>query len=290
MESESMPTAVLQSLNEDELSKVLSSPPFVQVEGIINIRDFGGHSTSAGVAVKPSYLFRSGEPSHITQKGMEQFQALGIRKVFDLRADAEIAKYRTPDVKIEGVEFVKLPILADAFDPVAIAQMLKNFATDESEAFLQLYTTILNHSGPAIETILRHIRDHPDQPCLIHCTAGKDRTGVFAALILKLLGVSDEIIAEDYALTTIGLQPALPMLTARFEKEQVFRDNKQGTINMATAKPQAIINLLALIERQYGGIEGYLKAHTTLGDRDLDVIRNNLLITPVPQTSTESLL
>ncbi|EED82325.1 predicted protein [Postia placenta Mad-698-R] len=101
-----MPTAVLQSLSEDELAKVLSSAPFVQVEGIINIRDFGGHSTSGDAAVKPSYLFRSGEPSRITQKGMEQFQTLGIRKVFDLRADAEIAKYRTPDVKIEGVEFV----------------------------------------------------------------------------------------------------------------------------------------------------------------------------------------
>lgn len=268
------------TLDKDVLDSVLSSPPFIVVEGVINIRDFGGYSSSSGTTVKPAYLFRSGEPSRITPTGVDQLRALGIKKVFDFRAEAEIAKYKTANAEIEGVDFVRVPILDDAFDPVGMAQRIKAFATNESETFLKLYTEILEHGGPAMEAVLAHLRDHPDEPCLLHCTAGKDRTGVFAAVILMLLGASDEDIIKDYTLTTIGLQPALPLLLARFEKEQVFRDNREGTMNMATAKPSSMINLLASIRDRFGGVEGYLKTYTSLDENDFTRIREKLLVAP----------
>jgi protein tyrosine/serine phosphatase len=99
-----------------------------------------------------------------------------------------------------------------------------------------LYQEILEHGGAAFDAIFRHLRDHPDQPCLIHCTAGKDRTGIAVALFLMLLGVHDEYIVNDYALTTIGLAPAMPALVARFQKQAVFRDNMKGTMGMASSR------------------------------------------------------
>ena len=130
----------------------LSAPPFVSIQGIPNTRDFGaGYSSSlslpsvadatgsphSGLRIKPGYLFRSGEPSHITPKGVEQLQALGIRKIFDLRSEIELAKYGSAAGKVAGleggVEIVRAPILDEAMDPVGIAKRLKDFADNEAE-------------------------------------------------------------------------------------------------------------------------------------------------------------
>ena len=109
-------------MDPEIVTATLSTSPFVTIEGIFNVRDFGaGYPTSSGTCVKPLYLFRSGEPSRITPTGIEQLRALGIKKVFDLRADSEIQKYKTATPAIEGVEFVRAPILEEALDPVGMA-------------------------------------------------------------------------------------------------------------------------------------------------------------------------
>ncbi|KDQ61027.1 hypothetical protein JAAARDRAFT_32025 [Jaapia argillacea MUCL 33604] len=264
----------------DSLRKVLSSPPFVIVEGIINIREVGGYPTAQpGHIVKQSYLFRSGEPSRVTDAGKQHLRSLGVKKVFDFRSEVEIARYNTPTPTIDGVEFVRAPVSdSEAYDPVGLAARVKRFGTNELEAFIMLYTEILHTGGPAFEKVLIHIRDYPEDPCLVHCTAGKDRTGVFAALVLKLLGVDNEDIAKEYSLTTIGLQPALPMLVARFQKDPVFRDNMEATMKMAGAKSETIVAVLQAIDEKHGGVEGYLRTYTSLRDEDFDRIRQNLVI------------
>jgi protein tyrosine/serine phosphatase len=99
-------------------------PPFVIVEGVINARSVGGFSTSDTDSdiVKPVILFRSADPSRITPKGKEQLLALGVRRVFDFRADDEIAGYKTTAPMIPGVEFLRAPVSESrAFDPVSLA-------------------------------------------------------------------------------------------------------------------------------------------------------------------------
>ena len=108
-------------MDAELVKSTLSSPPFVQVEGIFNIRDFGAGYPAATGRVKPLHLFRSGEPTRISPKGIEQLKALGIKKIFDLRADIEIAKYKTATPEIEGVEIVRASILEETLDPVGLA-------------------------------------------------------------------------------------------------------------------------------------------------------------------------
>ena len=99
------------------------SPPFVDIEGVVNIRGVGGCPiASRGLFLKSPALFRSGEPSGITSSGKDQLLALGIRRVFDLRSDIEIAGYKTSTPAINGVEFVRVPVSqVQAYDPVSLA-------------------------------------------------------------------------------------------------------------------------------------------------------------------------
>ncbi|KAI9065051.1 hypothetical protein FKP32DRAFT_1610888 [Trametes sanguinea] len=262
------------------VATTLTSPPFVSVEGVFNIRDFGaGYGTSRGPArIKPLRLFRSADLARITDAGIARLRTLGIRKVFDLRTDVEIAQYRSADKVIEGVEVVRAPIVHDPWDPREVGKKLKEFAEDELQTFLTEYRTLLLSATSSLEQVLRHLRDHPDIPCLIHCSVGKDRTGVFAAIILMLLGARDENIVADYALSEIGMQPALPLLLDRFQSMPTFRDNWAGTVNMGSSRPETMQAFLDMVRREFGGVEAYLAKYTSITEDDMRRIRNNYLV------------
>ncbi|KAJ6534015.1 protein-tyrosine phosphatase-like protein [Mycena vulgaris] len=255
--------------------------PFVPIEGIINVRSVGGfHTSSKSDIVKPIVLFRSADPSRITAKGKEQLLALGVRRVFDFRADDEIASYKSAAPVIPGIEFLRAPVSESrAFDPVSLAVRMQEFAGNELETFITLYHEILEIGGPAFEKVFRHLLDRPDEPCLIHCTAGKDRTGLFTAVLLMLLGVDDEEITKDYALTAVGLEPYLPLLIERFKQQVTGEvDSWEGAMKMASSKPETMMATLKMVREKYGSAEGWLASHTSLTELDLVALRQNLLV------------
>jgi len=100
------------------------------------------------------------------------------------------------------------------------------------------------------EKILQYIALHPDQPCLVHCSAGKDLTGAFTAPPLMLLGVEDSIV-EDYAPTTIGLKQFLPVLMVRFNSQAVYEDNWKGTLNMGGSNPESTRGFITHVNKEY---------------------------------------
>ncbi|KAI5116797.1 hypothetical protein M0805_001799 [Coniferiporia weirii] len=262
-----------EQLDASLVQRTLSSPPFHVVDGVINFRDLGASSG----AVKPGILFRSGELTRLSQSGTEELKKLGITTVFDLRSAGEVKKHQSATPKIDGVRLVHVPVSdKDEFDPMVLAAKVATFETDEKNAFAALYSGILENGAPAYEAIFKHIRDRPGEACLVHCTAGKDRTGIFAAIVQLLLGASDDAIVQDYHLTTIGLQPVLPFLIARFQKDALYRDNWAGFQNMGSAKKETMYATLAMIRAKYGSAEGYLKQSTSLTDADIMQIRRNL--------------
>lgn len=143
---------------------------------------------------------------------------------------------------------------------------------------MELYSQILEHGGPAFGGILRHVRDKPNEACLFHCTAGKDRTGIIAAILLKLVGVDDETIAKDYALTRVGREPAREMILARLSKEPIFRSSNEASLIMFTCRHETMTAFLDLIDEKYGGVEEYVKKFVGLTDEDISTIRNNFLV------------
>lgn len=111
----------------------LTEPPFVQAEGVINLRDAGGQPSHLpsykNHVVKLRYLYRAGEPSRITPKGITQLRDdLGVRMVFDLRSEVEVKGYKASPLIIEGVGVVKAPVSsAEAYDPFSLAKRVKGF-------------------------------------------------------------------------------------------------------------------------------------------------------------------
>ncbi|KAL0961173.1 hypothetical protein HGRIS_006146 [Hohenbuehelia grisea] len=273
-------TSPLDFLDDTTLIRVLGSPPFVTIEGIINTRDVlsSKRSSFPGLVLRTDYLYRSGEPTNITAKGQEQLKALGIKKIFDFRADREIKSFGIPPLQVDGVQLVRVPVATeDVFTADSLAKALDSFRADELRSFLGMYTAFLKSGGPSYEVVLKHIRDNPEEPCLVHCTSGKDRTGILAALIQKLLGVDDDLIIEDYALSSAGLQPAFSVLEKRFKSIPVYKDNWEGVLNMGTSRPETMRGFLGVLEEKFGGAEQYIKDHTSLDDDDIKVIRANLL-------------
>ncbi|KAJ7189004.1 protein-tyrosine phosphatase-like protein [Mycena filopes] len=261
-------------------TSILSSPPFVVVDGVFNIRTIGGYKTDSGLEiVNPKLMFRAGEVSSITEAGKEQLFALGVRRVFDLRTHLEIDSYKTASPTIPGVEFVHVPVgKEDPWDAGSVQQRLKRYQETPLEAFVKSAQDTLEIGASAFETIFRHFLERPDEPCVFHCTAGKDRTGLVAALILMLLGVDDADIKKDYALTNVGLEPAKEKLAARLSSIPVFRENPQGALNIGSSTEESMTVILAMIRERYGSSAGYLTTCTSLQTKDLEAIRINLLV------------
>lgn len=271
----------LDPLDPVFVNERLSKPPFVSIAGVFNVRDLGSYpsTTSPGYMTKPSLIFRAAEVSSITEEGIAQLRALGVKKVYDMRSDTEIERYGTPCPEMEGIEIVRTPVFkVEDYSPEMMAKRFELYASGQTEAFITLYSQILDHAGPAFGVIMRHLRDHPGEAILFHCTAGKDRTGLLAAIILKLAGVDDQSIAEDYALTRIGREPARQKVMARLAKVPLFATNTEAARNMFSSRAEVMLAFLEVLETKFGGVVRYLTEYVHLTDEDIEMIRSNLLV------------
>ncbi|KAI9719558.1 MAG: hypothetical protein M1812_003329 [Candelaria pacifica] len=264
----------------------LPSPPFVFVEGIHNFRDIGGYPSTAGYigvaqSIRRNFIFRSAEPSKITPAGAQKLRDLGITTIFDLRSGPEIKKLeeKMPLVEIDRVQRVWAPVPQDKdYSPEQIAIRYREYASKGTEGFTRAYKDILESGPLSFREVLLHLRDKPDEGCLIHCTAGKDRTGLITALILLLAGVSEKTIAEEYELTEIGLASWKPAIVNHLLQESVLKANQEGVKNMISAKAENMLAALEMMRASYDGAVGYLTQNCGLSLEDLYKIRRNLFV------------
>ncbi|KAI8803959.1 tyrosine phosphatase family-domain-containing protein [Cladochytrium replicatum] len=173
--------------------------PSSLVEGVQNFRDFGGYPVRDGRIVRWEFLYRCGKLNAITERGKKQLLALGVTHTIDLRSTQEVEREATPT--IDSVDRISCPVFVDQdYSPAELAKRWKLYTTGGESGFAQAYMTICGTGAKAYALYLRHML-RTKQPAVLHCTAGKDRTGVFAALLLKFLEVDEDLIIRDYALT-----------------------------------------------------------------------------------------
>lgn len=245
---------------------------FKEVEGVPNFRDFGGYGL-----VKPGILFRSAVLNEITPKGIHQLREFGIKHVFDLRSTVEIEKSPTPE--LPGIQVIHSPVFENKdVSPQGLYDMFSNEKIDG--VFTNVYRDMLKGGGSAFNKVFSALRDYPDQGILIHCTAGKDRTGLVCAAILLLLGVEREIICRDYELTTTGLTEFRKKVMELFAMTEDHPDFKKFDL-LLSSKYEAMQATITTLSTEWNGIEHYLKQECQLTDGDLATIRHNLLRRPL---------
>ncbi|MDM8518781.1 tyrosine-protein phosphatase [Anaerolineales bacterium HSG6] len=166
-----------------------------------NFRDLGGYRTVDGRTVKWGQLYRSGDWSYLTDEDLSLIQQLGVRSVIDFRSAFEVEK--NPPSRIPAsVESLALPI-----EVAAVNAQIKNIVIGKED--IQLDPNLLVHINQLFikewrhqySAMLTHLFDTSHRPSVIHCTAGKDRTGLGAAIIFWLLGVPTEVVMADYLST-----------------------------------------------------------------------------------------
>lgn len=154
----------------------------------------------------------------------------------------------------------------------------KDYTRGTSEGFVRAYHDILLSASSAYGTIFRHLAEEDAQPCLVNCTAGKDRTGILIALLLTLAGVSPDQTADEYALTDLGLADLKPVFVERLLRNPVLNGNTAGVQYMVSSNRQNMVDAIKMIEKDFGGAEQYVKENCGLSDGEVDQIRKNLTV------------
>jgi len=283
------------------------SSPFILVDGVPNVRDAGGHAchppTNANEHsttewyIRSGLLFRAAQPSQITPPGVEKLtKNLHVQAVFDFRSKQEIELLitRSPDslIDIPGTTRYAVPVFPNKdSSPGALAKRygITGDGVDEEavfKGFSQAYEGIARSAAEtdSFRTIMLHILEKPDTPILFHCTAGKDRTGVFAALLLKLCGVADETIVADYALTKEGLGAWGEYLIKRVLEKGEVSTREQAEALMGSHPGCMRMFLKEVVEAKFGGARKYFVEFCRLQEDELDRI---ITIITVPGTAAE---
>ena len=164
----------------------------VALEGCFNFRDLGGYRTPDGRRVRWRQLFRADSLSRLTGSDFDQLGAMGLATVIDLRTVSEVAERGRVEWPAPGITYHHLPML----DVLPDRDEYVEWAAPDFVA--RRYADMLATGASAVAEALRVLADSRCHPAVIHCAAGKDRTGIISALVLGLLGVSDEdIVAAE---------------------------------------------------------------------------------------------
>ena len=247
----------------------------IPLEGALNLRDLGGYAADGG-HVRRGIVFRSDNLNTLTDVDLETFDRLGIRSVFDFRGPREIEQQPSrlwPSVS----NHVNLPITGDTvqektFIERVISGELREIKVDDIGAN---YVTILENRGDRFATVLASIASSAHRPILFHCTAGKDRTGLAAALIHGLCGVSRDDIVHDYGLSDkYRLQARRAALAKLFEPHGI---DIEPLIPAISAPRQAMHFALDHLESEHGGIHAYVIKSLGIDERTVDTIREVMI-------------
>ena len=225
-----------------------------RLQGATNFRDLGGYPGHGGRPVRWRRLFRSDHLGGLTSADHSALATLGLGRSFDFRGDAERAAmpYLLPGA-------VQHPL---AIEPTVVQRMQARVAAGQTldaptvvGLMAELYRSLVNDQAHRFAELFEHLLA-AEAPLMFHCTAGKDRTGVAAALILLALGVPREVVMQDYLLTNLVYRhPPMPSTDTPADVLAVLWQVQAGFLEAA----------LQVIDTEHGGTDRYLAQRIGLG-------------------------
>lgn len=261
-----------------ETGMVIPPEQVISLNGVFNFRDLGGYQTVDGRRVAWGKVYRSGTLSDLTAEDWVVLQQLGVKIICDLRSENErqaeplrfpennnAAYHHFPFEHIETSTTQRLRILF--FKPDVLQSAL-------TELYIRY---LLELNAPIFGKVLKLAADPQNHPMIFHCTAGKDRTGLSAALLLLVLGVPEETVIADYTLSN-RIYPHLLKYAEKASKSLRFLGIRgQDLAPLLVADARHLRAALDHLKNKYGSIEGYLREKAGVDDETIACLRENLL-------------
>jgi protein-tyrosine phosphatase len=220
-------------------------------------------------------VYRSGSVSHFTDIDRAYWQQLGLHWICDLRSEREVE--RSPDVMpAPSTEYIRLPMFTEKESTAGVRKFLLNM-NNLQLALMHSYIQMLDDKGHIFGTIFRRLLQPDGLPGLFHCTAGKDRTGVTAMLLLGVLGVPDDLIVADYTLTNQFHHNLRAQLSANARGLRILRLSQDDLMPVLLAHPDTMRGTIAHLRQKYATYEGYLSTQAGISASDVACLRGLLL-------------
>lgn len=220
----------------------------LSIEVAHNIRHLGGYRTREGGHTASTDLIRSATLHRLTERGIETIVERGVRTIIDFRSEEERERDVTPETSQYGIKNVHAPVFRSDASPTGLGNK-------EFPGYGFVYQRFLEIGADAYRTLFETIAD-THEGVLFHCAAGKDRTGVAAALLLEVSGAEHDEIVSDYVRTTELLQPLAKEWMPDMKKRGI---DEERAGQLLGAPREAIETALATIREHHGGAETYLR-------------------------------
>lgn len=241
----------------------------IRFEGAKNVRDLGGLRTASGAETRRGFVYRADGLSRLTERDLELLASLGIATIIDLRYDEERAK--APDRLPPGsaTRFFVRGFLPQG--SVEMFEWVNNKGADAAKAYTLMrdnYARIPYEHADAFRDVMHHVIAPGSAPHLIHCTSGKDRTGIIVAFILLALGVAVDDVVGDYELSHGDWQPV----------DAFARSARREAVDVVmAANPDYLRAALDAIDRRSGSFDAYLSENLGFGDRERHALASLML-------------
>ena len=252
----------------DAVTDATQSPPRrLTLSGCVNFRDLGGYPTADGRRLKWRTLFRADGLSRLDTDDCDQLTALGLATVIDLRTVGELEERGRVPAEILAVDYHHLP-LTDVLPPT---EELSRYG--EPAFVTARYRQLFSEGSSSLARAVQVLAEPGALPAVFHCSAGKDRTGILAALVLGFLGVERSVIIDDYALSAEAMGALLERIKAEYA--DVVDEVERYAPAVISAAPETMAAFLDAIGEEHGSFDDLA---ATLGIADaVDTLRAGLL-------------
>ena len=237
-------------------------------EGCFNFRDIGGYPTKEGKKIKKGIYFRTGRQDRMSEKDLAELKDLKISTQIDLRKPEEILDQGKGPLENMGADYINIPIIPDGG-----SDQLSRLVGDTGISGKR-YLGYLEFGPESWLKIFEILANKDSLPVVLHCTAGKDRTGVSTAFLLSVLGVDRDLIEADYKLTNLDTERQADFI----ENSGGFPEgvDREAMILAAGVPEDAMTVFLDGVESRWGSVLGYLEEIGITKDQ-MNVIRDNFL-------------